>query len=48
MYWKGYFVTGNEYTLGLLDYKPVSVPFQVAIIPLGLAFLPASSNLPGS
>ena len=33
---------------GLLDYKPVSVPLRAAVIPLGLTFLSASSNLPGS
>ncbi len=31
---------------GLPDYKPVSVPLRVAIIPLGPAFLPGSSDLP--
>src|SRR6202046_3856827 len=34
--------------LGLLDCKPVSVPRKAAIIPLGEALLPGSSNLPGS
>jgi hypothetical protein len=31
-----------------LDYKPVSVPRRAAVIPLGLVFLPGSSDLPGS
>ena len=34
--------------LGLLSCKPVSVPRRAAIIPLGKALLPSSSNLPGS
>jgi hypothetical protein len=33
---------------GLPDYKPVSVPLRVAVIPLGPAFLPGSSDLPES
>src|SRR5579862_6644350 len=32
----------------LPGYKPVSVPLRVAVIHLGLALLPGSSNLPGS
>src|SRR6266576_820388 len=35
-------------TKGLPDYKPVSVPLRVAVIRLGLALLPGSSDLPGS
>src|ERR1700691_5624909 len=34
--------------LGLPACKPVSVPRRAAIIPLGKALLPSSSNLPGS
>ena len=33
---------------GLPDYKPVSVPSRVAVIPLGPALLPGSSDLPES
>ena len=35
-------------SLGLPHCKPVSVPRKAAIIPLGKALLPSSSNLPGS
>ena len=34
--------------MGPVDCKPVSVPRRAAIIPLGKALLPSSSNLPGS
>jgi hypothetical protein len=37
-----------SFRLDLLDCKPVSVPRKAAIIPLGEALLPSSSNLPGS
>ncbi len=36
------------FRLGLPDCKPVSVPRRAAVIPLGKALLPSSSNLPGS
>ena len=34
--------------IGLPDCKPVSVPSRVAVIHLGQALLPGSSDLPGS
>jgi len=34
--------------MGLLDCKPVSVPVRAAVIRLGQASLPGSSNLPES
>ena len=34
--------------VGLPGYKPVSVPLRVAVIHLGQALLPGSSDLPGS